>query len=152
VGTGAYPKVRDIFFALGVVAVFLALIAGAVFGLDDEELFVSPPESVAEQFVELLAFGRAGPARRLLTHEAERATSIEELLRVSARLRHRYGAVDDVSTLVDERRRDTLILRVVIRGSRMEGELLLPTVREQGQWVVARPSALLPDAEEPNPR
>jgi hypothetical protein len=151
VGAGAHSNVRDIFFALGLVGVFLALIAGAVFGLDDETLFVSPPESVVEQFVEVLTFGRAGPARRLLTHEAERVTSVEELLRVSARLRQRYGAVDDVSTLVEERRGDTLIVRVVIRGSRTEGELRLPTVREQGQWVVARPNTLLPDTARPNP-
>ena len=139
-------------FALGLMGVILALIAGAVFALDDETLFVSPPESVAEQFVEVLAFGRAGPARRLLTHEAERATSVEELRAVSGRLRHRYGAVDDVSVHVEERRGDTLILLVVIGGSRMDGDLRLPVVREQGEWVVARPNELLPDNERPNPR
>jgi hypothetical protein len=152
VGAGAHANVRDIFFGLCLVAVFLALIAGAVFGLDDEALFASPPESVAEQFVELLAFGRAAPARRLLAHEAERATSVEELRRVSARLRQRYGAVDDVSTLVEERKGDTLILRVVIRGSHMEGELRLPTIREQGQWVVARQNSLLTETEDSHPR
>jgi hypothetical protein len=138
--------VRDVFLALGLVAVCLVLIAGAVFGLHDEALFVAPPEIVAEQFVEALALGRAGPARRLLERKAERATTIGELRRVSDSVRHRYGTVHDLRGTVEKRTGDTLTLRVVVKGSRADGEVRLPAIREQGQWAMARPNALLPRA------
>jgi hypothetical protein len=152
VGAGTDTKVRDVFLGLGLVAVCLALIAGAVFGLDDEALFVAPPEIVAEQFVEALALGRAGPARRLLERKAERGTSIGELRRVSDSVRHRYGTVHDLRGTVESRTGDTVTLRVVVKGSRADGEVRLPAVREQGQWAVARPNELLPTAGEPATR
>lgn len=143
---------RDVFLALGLVAACLALIAGAVFGLQDEALFVAPPEIVAEQFVEALALGRAGPARRLLARKAERATSVEELRRVSDSVRHRYGTIDDLRGTVESRTGDTVTLRVVVKGSRADGEVRLPAIREQGRWAVARPNALLPSVGEASTR
>ena len=41
----------------------LLLIAGIVFGLEDREIFVSPPDAVAEQFVRKLETGRYARAR-----------------------------------------------------------------------------------------
>ena len=130
--------------ALGLIAVCLALIAGAVFGLDDEALFVAPPEKVAEQFVEALALGRAGPARHLLGRKAEHETSVAELRRASDSLRRRYGTVDDLRASVESRRGDTVTLRVIVQGSRGDGEVQLSTIREQGEWAVARPNLLVP--------
>lgn len=55
---------------VGLVAGSLGLIAGAVFGLDDEGTLVSPPQIVAQGFIEAIAHGRTGPAHRMLAREA----------------------------------------------------------------------------------
>ena len=134
---------------VALAAISLGLIAGAVFGLDDEETFVSPPEMVAERFVESLAFGRAGPARQLLAEEAKRATPVDNLLRVSRSFRARYGTLSGVRARVEERRGNTVAVRVFVKGSRAENEVRLPILRERGEWKVATPISRLPTADVP---
>src|SRR5688572_25764951 len=77
--------------AAGVVLLTLGVVAGSVFGLNDEALFVSPPEIVAQEFVRALADGHVGSARSRLTRDSERDTSNEEIRRISDELRSRLG-------------------------------------------------------------
>jgi hypothetical protein len=144
--------VKDLLIAVAFVALSLGLVSAIVFGLEDEVTFVSPPDIVAEEFVRALGDGRAGPARRMLASNAERVTPVESLLRVSRGMRRRYGTVDDVRARVADRNGEEVLVLVVVKGSRAEEEVRLPTVREWGEWKVTIPFGLLPSAEAPSPR
>ena len=132
--------VKDLAIAAGLVVLSLAIVGGVVFGFGDEETLVSPPEIVAEEFLRALGHGRVEPARGMLASDAERATSTAEVRRVSRSFRARIGRLDDVRATVAVRRRDTTIVRAQVEGQRAIAELTLPLVRENGVWVVARPS------------
>lgn len=133
---------------LGLVAGSLGLIAGAVFGLDDEETLVSPAEIVAQSFVEALALGRTGPARRMLARDAQRHESQADLRLVSRSLRSRIGGLEDVHARVAERRRDTTVVQVEIEGRRASMRVLVPLLLEDGEWVIARHGDVLVPAPE----
>src|SRR5687768_5951537 len=142
-GEGAHAVeavVKALPIAAGVVLLALGLVAGSVFGLNDEALFVSPPEIVAQEFVRALAHGHIGSARSMLTRDGQRDTSNEEIRRTSDDLRSRLGRLDDVDASVVERRLDTLFLRTRVQGERDTAELTLPVVREFGEWSITRAS------------
>lgn len=133
---------------VGLVAGSLGLIAGAVFGLDDEGTLVSPPQIVAQGFIEAIAHGRTGPAHRMLAREAQRHASPADIRLVSRSFRSRIGGLDDVRATVVERRRDTTIVRAEIEGQRASMRVLVPLLREDGEWVIARlGDALIPAAD-----
>ncbi len=119
-----------------VLAVTLALIAGVVFGLGDGDTLVSPPEVVAEAFVEALGHGRPETARNLLTQRAGRSASRETIANASRRLRSRIGDLEGVEAMVQSRRRNRATVRVEIEGSRMQLALVLPVARERGVWKI----------------
>jgi hypothetical protein len=135
--------------AAGVVLLALGVIAGSVFGLGDDELFVSPPEIVAQEFVRALAYRHYGVARGMLTRQGERDTSTGELRRISDALRSRIGRLDDVTAVVVERSLDTAVLRVELKGERASAALRLPAVREFGAWSVSRVSDVAGGGEQP---
>ena len=119
-----------------VLVASFALIAGAVFGLGDGETLVSPPEVVAEVFVEALGHGRPETARDLLTQHAGRSASREAVANASRRLRSRIGDLESVESTVQNRRRNRATVRVEIEGRRMRIGLVLPLARENGVWKV----------------
>ena len=140
-GEGAYALaavMKALPVAAGVVLLALGLVAGSVFGLNDEALFVSPPEVVAQEFVRALADGHVGSARSMLSRDGDRETSNEEIRRISDDLRSRLGRLEDVDASVVERRLDTVFLRARVRGERDTSELTLPAVRELGEWSITR--------------
>jgi hypothetical protein len=128
--------------AIAIVVLSLALVAGVVFGLGDDEIFVSPPEVVAEEFVRALALGRVEPARAMLARGAEPWTSGETMREASASLRSRFGRVDDVDATVTERTRDTAVVRVRVDGERQDADFRLSVIRESGAWSVAGATGL----------
>lgn len=135
---------------VGLIAGSLGLIAGAVFGLDDEGTLVSPPQIVAQGFIEAIALGRTGPAHRMLAREAQRHASPAAIRLVSRTLRSRIGGLEDVRATVVERRRDTTIVRADIEGRRESMRVLVPLLREDGVWVIARlGDVLIPAADKP---
>jgi hypothetical protein len=136
--TNAATLMKALPIALGVVALALGIVAGAVFGLGDDEIFVQPPESVAQEFVRALSLGQVGAARRMLSRDAERRTSNDNVRMTSADFRARIGRVDEVRGTVSDRRRDTAVVRVRIEGERANAEPRITLVRESGAWSVAR--------------
>lgn len=135
---------------VGLVAGSLGLIAGAVFGLDDEGTLVSPPPLVAQGFIEAIALGRTGPAHRMLAREAQRHASPADIRLVSRSFRSRLGGLEDVRATVVERRHDTTIVRAEMEGRRASMQALVPLLREDGEWVIARlGDVLIPAADKP---
>jgi hypothetical protein len=149
-GTNAPALMKALPIAVVLTLLSLGIVAGTVFGLGDEEILVSPPEIVAEEFVRALAHGRIGPARGMLDRDAERTTSGDDVRGMSAILRSRIGRLDKVHGTVAERRRDTATVRAQVEGERGNAELVLPMVREYGAWSVARPSDALGGATRPS--
>lgn len=129
---------KDLPIAAGLVALSLALIAVAVFGLGDRDTFVSPPEAVAEEFIRSVGHGRVEPARELLASEEERITSTQAMRTFAARFRSRVGHLDHVDVTVDERGQDSAEVRVDAKGSRARMELTVPLAFQRGVWKVAR--------------
>jgi hypothetical protein len=125
--------------AVGIVALSLALVGGVVFGLGDDEIFVSPPEVVAEEFVRALALGRVESARAMLARGAEPWMAARQ---ISASLRSRLGRIDEVEATITERTRDTAVVRVQVEGERSDADFRLSIVRESGAWSVAGATGL----------
>jgi hypothetical protein len=138
----AETLVKDLPIAAALVLLSLAIVGGVVFGLGDDELLVPPPESVAQEFVRAMGLGQIGTARRMLSRDAERGTSNDEVRRISTAFRSRIGRVDDVQGTVEQRRRDTTLVRARVEGERANMEPVLALVREFGAWSVASAGVL----------
>jgi hypothetical protein len=136
--TNAKTLMKAPLVALLVVVLSLGLVAGAVFGLGDDEIFVQPPARVAEEFVRALATGQPGAARGMLTRDAGRRTTSHDMRDLSDAFRARIGRVNHVHGTIAERRRDTAMVRARIEGERMNAEPIVALVRESGEWSVAR--------------
>ena len=124
--------------ALLVVMLAFGMVAGAVFGLGDDEILVQPPESVAQEFVRAIAMGQVGAAHRMLSRDAERRTSNEDVRRVSADFRARIGRLQDVDATRAGWKADTALVRATIKGERADAHPLLALVRESGAWFITR--------------
>ena len=122
--------------ALAVIVLSLAVVGGVVFGLGDDETLVSPPEVVAERFIDALGHGRPGAARALLAESAARSASITTVTEASRGLRSRIGDLEHVKAIAQNRRRSRATVRVEIEGSRMQLALALPLVLERGEWRI----------------
>ena len=139
--------------ALLVVVLSLGVVAGAVFSLGDDGIFVQPPERVAEEFVRALATGQRGAARGMLSHDAARRMTIRETQEVSEVFRARIGRVKYVEGTMAERRRDSASVRMRIEGERASAQPVIALVRETGEWSVVRATdALATDDLTPSPR
>lgn len=139
----AATLVKGLLVAAALVLFSLAIVAGGVFGLGDDELLVSPPETVVQEFVRAMALGQIATARRMLSREAERRTSSDEVRRVSLAFRARLGRLAEVRATVVGHRRDTAVVRAHIEGERSTAETVLSLIREYGAWSVTSASDLL---------
>lgn len=137
---------KDFPIAVALVLLSLAVVGGVVFGLGDDEILVSPPETVAQEFVRAMALGQIGPARGLLTRDAERRTSESDVRRISSDFRARIGRVEGVEGTVGRRRTDTTLVRVLVEGERGRAAPVLTLAREFGAWAVVSASDVLPAA------
>jgi hypothetical protein len=135
---------KDLPIAVALVLLSLAVVGGVVFGLGDDEILVSPPASVAQEFVRAMALGQIGTARRMLTRDAERRTSESDVRRISSDFRARIGRVEDVEGTVERRRPDTTLVRARVEGERGHAVLVLTLAREFGAWAVVSASDVLP--------
>jgi hypothetical protein len=144
--------VRDLLIAVGLVGLGFGIVAVAVFGLGDQHTFVQPPEAVAEEFVRAIGNGRIEPARSMLSSEADRVTSTGELRRVATRFRSRVGQLDDVDATEGEPTHDSVVVRAQVKGHNANVDLMLPLVRENGAWSVARPTDMVAPLEDPSGR
>ena len=133
---------KGLMSAVAIVALSLALVGGIVFGLGDDEIFVSPPEVVAEEFVRALALGRVESARAMLARGAEPWMAGEVARQISASVRSRIGRIDEVEATITERTRDTAVVRVQVEGERSDADFRLSIVRESGAWSVAGATGL----------
>jgi hypothetical protein len=134
---------KSLAIAVVLVLVSLGVVAGAVFGLGDDEVLVSPPENVAQEFVWAVSLGQTGAASEMLSRDARRRTPSAELQRISKDFRARIGRLDDVQGTVAERAGDTAIVRAHVQGERGNAEPSLLLVRESGEWAVVRPGDVL---------
>ena len=146
-GEGPYAAalMKALPIALGLVLLALGAVAGAVFGLGDDEIFVSPPAVVAEEFVRAMAHDHTGAAWSMLSADAERATTQAQVRELADTFQARFGSLDDVRGVVTERKHDSALVRTRVDGTRRSAERVLLLVRDHGQWGVARASDVLGD-------
>lgn len=131
--------------AVGLIWLALGVVAGAVFGLGDDEILVSPPGVVAEEFVRAMAHDHTGAAWSMLSQDAERATSKAAVGQLADSFQTTFGRLDDVHGTVAERRHDAVLVRASIEGTRRSAERVLLLVRDHGQWAIARASDVVSD-------
>jgi hypothetical protein len=138
--------------ALAVVVLSLSVVAGAVFGLGDDEIFVQPPERVAEEFVRAVATGQSGAARGMLSGHLSRRTTSRHVRELSDAFRARVGRVKHVEGAIAGRRGDTVTVRARIEGERMNSEPIVALVRESGEWSIASASDVLATDDATSPQ
>jgi hypothetical protein len=131
-------------FVLGLVLASLALLAVAVYALDDETLFVSPPEMTGDDLLRAISHGRTGATRDKLSREARRLASDQEIARVAEVFQARVGRLHRTHGEPLRHRGDTLLVLLSVEGERSDPELLLRMVREEGAWSVAHLADVLP--------
>ena len=142
---------KALLFAAGLVLLGLGIVAGAVFGLGDDEILVSPPGVVAEEFVRAMAHDHTGGAWSILSPDAQRVTTKAEVRELADAFQARFGRLDDVEGTVTERKHDTALVRTRIDGTRRSAERLLLLVRDRGQWGVARARDVIGDTADVSP-
>lgn len=145
-GARAAAAMKAPLLVLGVVVASLGLLAVAVYALDDETLFVSPPQMIADAIVRATSRGRSGAVRDNLSREAQRSASAQEIARVMQAFHSRVGRVYGTQAEPLRRRGDTLLVRVVVNAERSDAELLLRMVRQEGAWSVTHLEDVLPSS------
>ena len=126
---------KDLLPLVLVSAVALGVVAAAVGLAHDTTTLVSPPESVAEQFVRKLARGRYDVARQ---HLVQDSPSMRERTRTTSdMLRARAGAIAQVAGKPSVIEGDTATATVVVTTARA-GEIVLEfaLVRHTGSWRI----------------
>jgi hypothetical protein len=129
---------KAILAVLGSGAMALALIAVVIFIAGDRDVFTSPPEAVAENFVRSLATRRFGPAKRAMP-DALKERSIDRLHELSREVA-RPGALLDVNArelLPREARGERA--QVAIRVRRVGGDdltAMVPLQESSGGWQI----------------
>lgn len=143
---------KAFFITAAIVLLALVVVAGSVFGLGDDEILVSPPAVVAEEFVRAIAHGQTGAAWRMLTRNAEARTSNEEVRRWVAGFRATFGGLEAVHGEDVQTRRDSALVRTRIEGTRTSAERVVLLVREYGEWSVARARDVVGDSADASRR
>jgi hypothetical protein len=123
-----------------VLTLIIACLVGAIeagIALGDRQLFVSPPEAVAESFVRHLAAGRYDRARGLLLDE--RSTTVEALRKLADSLDRRVVGIHAVEGMSGTLDTTTATATVRIRGRRAEIAMPLSLAWSDGRWKVNSP-------------
>jgi hypothetical protein len=128
---------KDVGLVALVVAVGLAVVAGAAFGLHDPSVLVAPPEAVSESFVRELAMQRYELAHHYLEKRLQRRTSAASLRASFEPLQGRTGRPDQVvtETVMADGDRARVLARV--EGRRSTASMYVDLVREHGLWRIA---------------
>lgn len=138
--------------AAAIVLLALGVVAASVFGMGDDEILVSPPGVVAEEFVRAIAHKQTGAAWRMLTRRAEGATSNADVRRLVASFESRFGHLEEVHGTVTERKHDSVVVKTRIEGTRTTAEPVLVLIREYGEWSVAHPGDVVGDPADSHTR
>lgn len=131
---------KELALLAATVAAAVGIAAGAVFGLGDRALMVSPPEAVAEEFMRELATRRYDIARERLAEGARERGTADALRALFEPVRERIGPINtiDAAPLSDPGRGDTQAWsRAEVRGDRGAATFTIALSREKGLWVVS---------------
>lgn len=131
-------------WVLGLVLASLGVLAVAVYAVDDETLFVSPPQMTADDLLRAISRGRVGATRDKLSRDAQRSTSDQDIARVAKAFEARVGRVHRTHGEPLRHRGDTLLVRVSVEGERADPDVLLRMVQEEGAWSVTYLDDALP--------
>jgi hypothetical protein len=88
--------VKGIPGVLAIATVFLGIVWTAVFVLGDTGILVSPPESVAREFLRTLQTRRYEQGRQHLASTLRAQTTGDDLRRLRDRLQERLGTIENV--------------------------------------------------------
>jgi hypothetical protein len=128
---------RAFLWVVLVCCLALGLIGGAVFGVNDKETFVAPPEAVVEGFVRALVSGRYSRAVPHLSQSAAATTSEAELRNFANEIKTSVKVLEvkgEPVALEGENAQAVAIVRTT-SGERRVAFLL---VREDGVWSIEK--------------
>ncbi len=131
---------RELGLVALVVAIALAVVAGAVFGIGDASVMVSPPEAVAEEFVRELATRRYDLARQRVAESARGRATEGALRQTFEPVRVHTGKINTVdatpspSPFGDS---GEALARADVHGDRGTASLTIALSREKGLWAVS---------------
>ena len=121
---------KEIAGVVAAMALLIGMSALAIERFDDRELFVSPPDAVAEGFVREVVTKRWDRARTyLLDPEAMSNTDIEALQKA-------WGNPSTVESEIVSRTDERASVNVTLKSER-GAEVVVFTLRFEGEWKIA---------------
>lgn len=117
------------------IAVCLAGFAAGI-AAGDRQLFVPPPESVAEGFVRQLAARRYDRARPLLSERAAARHDVAALAGVGRMLEEAAGEIAQVAGIAGVLQSDTARASARVHGRSGDIAVAFDLVRERGLWRI----------------
>jgi hypothetical protein len=136
--------VKELAIVAGVIALGLVVVGGVVFGTGDRQLFVPPPETVAESFTRELVQRRYELATKYLATEVRRNTPTQRLRARFEPLRQAVGVPNQVSAQLEWMTDSAAAARATVDGRSATAALGFRFVRERGLWVIGQPPEDVP--------
>lgn len=118
-----------------VTALLIGACAIAIHEFQDRELFVSPPDAVAEGFTRAVTLERFDQAAEYLADKSARG-DVPEL---ASDIERSLGHVDDIKAETLFSTKDEALVRVRLRSAEGIADLRLKTYWDGGEWKVAIP-------------
>jgi hypothetical protein len=127
---------REIMWMLGVTAVSLSIIGGAVFAGGDRALFVPPPEMATEDFTRAVTTRRFDIAMKLLSSRRQRSETPETIARRFAAMFAAVGEVNSVDAELRWMDTDRASATATVEGDAGSLSFDFSLVRESGLWKI----------------
>jgi hypothetical protein len=126
---------RAVFSVVLVCCLALGLIGAVVFGGNDKETFIAPPEATVEGFVRSILAGRYSTATSHLSRRASNQLSEAELAILADQISANARVLDVRGELVSIVG-DTARAVAIVRTNSGERRVAFQLVREQGIWFI----------------
>ena len=127
---------RDLLPTLAAIGLALAIVAGSI-AAGDRQLFVPPPEAVAENFVRELVMGRYDLAAKYLRSDLRRSIGARGLRERFAPMRSTLGAINGVDAEPEFMSSDHAAAHASVDAQHGHASISLRFTREYGLWVVS---------------
>jgi hypothetical protein len=130
--------VRNLITLLAGMSLVLGVSAGAIYGLHDRQLLVSPPEMAVEGFTKSLVERRFGPALSYLTEGLQETSGKSILEKRTSEFIEQHGEVEGVAGEIGTCGRDRATAVAIVKTGRAGPKrLAYQLVFQDGSWKIS---------------
>jgi len=135
---------KDLLILTSIVAAALVAVGGVVFGLQDRQAFIPPPEAVVESFTRELVTGRYELAVNYLSRDMRANMQAGELRARFEPTRQRIGTASQVSGEREWMKDTEASARALVEAEFGSAVLRFGLGIEQGLWRITQMPSLWP--------